>query len=95
MLTFYPFKSNRFGIYLGPSPSHSNVDYKKTMPFARSLLALGVAGAFLLLLGGIELSVLGQAIDAWQRTEKLFAFVIAVFLSCWLLVWSIGVLIAC
>jgi len=94
MLTFYPFKSNRLGFYLGPPPSLSDVDYKKTMPFARSPLAIVIAGAVLLILGGIEISVLGQAIKAWQQAEKLSGFVSAVFLSCWLLAWSVGVLIS-
>ena len=94
ILTFYPFKINRFGIYLGPSLSGNDVDYKKPMPFARSKIAAGVSGFILLILGGAEISVLSQVIDAWQEADKLFSFVTAVFLSCWLLGWSIGVLIA-
>jgi len=63
MLAFYPFKSNRLGIYLGSSPGHSEVDYIKTMPFVRSWKAIGVAGVIVLILGSIEISVLGQAIE--------------------------------
>jgi len=92
MLTFYPLKTNRFGLYVGPLPSRPGVDYKKIMLFGRSWLAIGCVGAFLLVFGAIELSVINQVVKAWQDTDELFGLVVAIFTVCWLIGWSIGVI---
>jgi len=91
MLTFYPFKNNRFGLYLGPALSGSDVDYKKSMPFGRSFWAIGFAGIFLFVFGYVELTVISQAIEAWENVDKLFGLVTVIFTICWLLGWSFGV----
>lgn len=92
MLTFYPLKNNHVGVYLGRAPSRAQVDYEKVMPFARSQGALIVFGIFLLVFAAVELNVLLETLELWGGANDLFNLASAIFMTCWLLGWSIAVL---
>ena len=66
---------------------------REVFPFQRSWVAIAVLAAFDAAFLIPAVITLRQAWDAWSRFESLFDLVAAVFLSAWLLGWSIAPLL--
>ena len=66
---------------------------RRVLPFRRSWVAIGVLAAFDLVFLVPAVLTFRQAAGEWSRFDSLFDLVGAVFLSSWLLGWSIGPLL--
>jgi hypothetical protein len=66
---------------------------REALPFQRSWIAIGVLIAFDAAFLIPAVTTFRQAWDAWSRFESLFDLVAAVFLSAWLMGWSIAPLL--
>jgi hypothetical protein len=66
---------------------------REVFPFQRSWIAIGVLAAFDAAFLIPAVTTFRQAWDAWSRFESLFDLVAAVFLTAWLLGWSIAPLL--
>ena len=66
---------------------------RRVLPFRRSWIAIGVLAAFDLVFLLPAIMTFRQAAGEWSRFDSLFDLVGAVFLSSWLLGWSIGPLL--
>jgi len=65
----------------------------RVLPFRRSWIAIGVLAAFDLVFLIPAVTTFRQAAGEWSRFDSLFDLVGALFLSSWLLGWSIGPLL--
>lgn len=63
---------------------------RRVYPFRRSWLAIGILAAFDLVFLIPAITTFRTAADSWGRFEDLFDLVGALFLSAWLLGWSIA-----
>lgn len=74
----------------------AQLDYKyqtkliSTVPVA----ALVIVGLIAILLSGIWLSTFNHALETWAEADNLFILAAALFLTCWLIGWSIGTFLA-
>ena len=68
-------------------------EFRRVLPFRRSWIAVGVLAAFDLVFLIPAVTVFRQAAAEWGRFDSLFDLVGALFLSAWLLGWSIGPLL--
>lgn len=66
---------------------------RRVFPFRRSWLAIGVLAAFDLVFLAPAIMTFRQAAAEWSRFDSLFDLVAALFLSSWLLGWSIAPLL--
>jgi hypothetical protein len=66
---------------------------RRVLPFRRSWIAICVLAAFDLVFLAPAVMTFRQAAGEWSRFDSLFDLVGAVFLSSWLLGWSIGPLL--
>jgi hypothetical protein len=66
---------------------------RRVLPFRRSWLAIGILAAFDAVFIVPAVLTFRQAAGEWSRFDSLFDLVGAVFLSSWLLGWSIGPLL--
>ena len=85
--------SGRAGIKFGPLRSSQEVDYKLVFKHPRSFWFLLIFGAFASIFVAVEVTVLNQAIDSWQKSDSLFSLIFALFTTFWLIGWSVGVFI--
>lgn len=65
-------------------------EYRRVLPFRRSWLAIGLLAAFDAVFIIPAVMTYQQALGSWARLENLFDLVSALFLSAWLLGWSIA-----
>ncbi len=68
-------------------------EFRRVLPFRRSWVAIGVLAAFDLVFLIPAVTVFRQAAAEWGRFDSLFDLVGALFLSAWLLGWSIAPLL--
>jgi hypothetical protein len=73
-----------------PGDSHP---FRRVLPFRRSWLAIGVVAAFDLVFLIPAIITFGQAAQEWGGFDSLFDLVAAIFLSAWLMGWSIAPLL--
>jgi len=66
---------------------------RRVLPFRRSWIAIGVLAAFDVVFLIPAVTTFRQAASEWSRFDSLFDLVGALFLSSWLLGWSIGPLL--
>ena len=66
---------------------------RRVLPFRRSPIAIAVLAAFDLVFLIPAVITFRQAAAEWSRFDSLFDLVGALFLSAWLLGWSIGPLL--
>jgi len=66
---------------------------RRVLPFRRSWIAIGVLAAFDLIFLIPAITTFRQAAGEWSRFDSLFDLVGALFLSSWLLGWSIAPLL--
>lgn len=71
----------------------SEREYRRVYPFRKSWVAIGVLIVFDAIFLYPAIGVFAQALEAWARLDDLFDLVTAVFLTAWLLGWSIGPLL--
>jgi hypothetical protein len=64
--------------------------YRKVMPFRRSWIAIAILAAFDIVFLIPAITTFQQASSEWGSFDDLFDLVGALFLSAWLLGWSIG-----
>lgn len=88
MLTFSPKKNNRIALCIGPTLDHDRVDYKKTMPFARSWKAVLFMSCFVIPMWYAEISVFQHAAETWSQADNFFMLIVSLFVTFWLIVWS-------
>ncbi|MFT5139750.1 MAG: hypothetical protein ACI9H8_001342 [Lysobacterales bacterium] len=67
--------------------------YRKVLPFRRSWLAIGILLAFDIAFSIPAVTTFQQAASEWGKFDDLFDLVSALFLSAWLLGWSIAPLL--
>ena len=65
-------------------------EFRKVMPFRRAWLAIGILAVFDLVFLIPAITTFQQAATQWGRFDDLFDLVSALFLSAWLLGWSIA-----
>jgi hypothetical protein len=70
-----------------------NAALRRVFPFRKSWVAIGVLAAFDLVFLVPAVMTFRQAAGEWSRFDSLFDLVGALFLSSWLLGWSIGPLL--
>ena len=68
-------------------------DFRRVLPFKRSWLAIGILAVFDLIFLYPARTTFHQAATEWGKFEDLFDLVSALFLSAWLLGWSIAPLL--
>jgi len=73
--------------------SNDGSDYRRILKFRRSWVAIGVLAAFDLVFLIPAITTFQQAAAEWARFDDLFDLVGALFLTAWLLGWSIGPLL--
>ena len=66
---------------------------REVYPFRKSWIAIGILLVFDVIFLYPAIGVFAQALAAWQRLDDLFDLVTAVFMTAWLLGWSIGPLL--
>jgi hypothetical protein len=71
----------------------TGVEMRRVLPFRRSWIAIGVLAGFDVVFLVPAVLTFRQAAGEWSRFDSLFDLVGAVFLSSWLLGWSIGPLL--
>ena len=79
-----------YGVQLGPVADGGHV---RRLPFRRAWLFIGVLLIFDLVFLVPAITTFRQAAAEWARLEDLFDLVSALFLSAWLLGWSIAPLL--
>ena len=67
--------------------------FRRVLPFRRSWLAIGILAAMDTAFIIPAVLTFQQAVTQWGKSDSLFDLVIAVFLSAWLLGWSIAPLL--
>ena len=67
--------------------------FRKVMPFRRSWLAIGILAAFDIAFLIPAVMTFQQAAAEWGKFDDLFDLVSALFLTAWLIGWSIGPLL--
>jgi len=68
-------------------------DYRRVLRFKRSWLAIGILAAFDLVFLIPTITTFQQAASEWAKFDDLFDLVAALFLTAWLMGWSIGPLL--
>lgn len=86
------FNNNRIGLHIGPVKSQRDVDYKLVCPFMRSKIAMLITAVIGVVFAVIGYSTLLDAIQSWQRADDLSDLVGALFVTFWLIGWSVGVI---
>jgi len=71
----------------------SNGGYRQVFPFQRSLIAIVIVAVMDVIFTSIAVTTFQEAAQEWGRMDSLFELVSALFLSAWLLGWSIAPLI--
>jgi hypothetical protein len=66
---------------------------RRLLPFRRSWIAIGIMAVFDIIFIIPAVNTFGQAVSEWGRVDDLFDLVGALFMSAWLLGWSIGPLL--
>jgi len=74
----------------GPYRSAGHTGYRKSLPFRRSWVAIGILAALTAVFLIPLISVFNQASSGWGNFDSLFDLVITLFLSAWMLGWSVA-----
>lgn len=77
----------------GWPPAQGAGALRRVYPFRRSWIAIGVLAAFDAVFLFPAVTTFRQAVAEWSRFDSLFDLVGALFLSAWLMGWSIGPLL--
>jgi hypothetical protein len=83
-------KGLRAGFKLSLDLGREENGYRKVLPFRRSWLAIGILLAFDIAFSIPAVTTFQQAASEWGKFDDLFDLVSALFLSAWLLGWSIA-----
>jgi hypothetical protein len=86
-------KGLRPGFKIGMDLPGQDDDFRRVLPFRRSWLAIGILAAMDTAFIIPAVLTFQQAATQWGKLDGLFDLVIAVFLSAWLLGWSIAPLL--
>lgn len=86
-------KGLRPGLRVGTDLPGDSRDLRRVMPFRKSWIAIGILAAMDTIFIIPAVATFTQAADQWGRLDDLFDLVGALFLSAWLLGWSIAPLI--
>ena len=84
------FKAKRFGFYIGGIKGASHADYKYQGTAIKSVPTLVVVllGGFAFAFSVVWFRVFGSMWESWQGVENLFSLVGSLFLTFWLIAWS-------
>jgi hypothetical protein len=86
-------KGLRPGFRIGMVPRDGQDGYRRVWPFRRSWIAIAILSVMDIIFLIPAVSTLRQAISEWSKFDSLFDLVGALFISAWLLGWSMGPLI--
>ena len=86
-------KGLRPGFRIGVVPHDGQDGYRRVWPFRRSWLAIAILTVMDIIFLIPAITTLRQAISEWSKFDSLFDLVGALFISAWLLGWSMGPLI--
>jgi len=86
-------KGLRPGFRLGFRLSNEKAGYQRVWQFRRSWIAIGVVAVMDVIFLIPAVTTFSQASSEWSRFDSLFDLVAALFLSAWLLGWSVAPLL--
>jgi hypothetical protein len=86
-------KGLRPGFRIGMVPRDGQDGYRRVWPFRRSWIAIAILSVMDIIFLIPAITTFRQAISEWSNFDSLFDLVGALFLSAWLLGWSMGPLI--